>query len=138
MGEPGADNSDINTGFIRDSKGLENLFTRDADSNLYDEDFGGSKVIKPKETVMSTMGAAGCISLRRRSLRVWMETPTGISEIHDEYWHPHADRITHRITITRGCYMSTKEEDFTGVMLFFMMQTVPRPAPRAKMTSTRP
>ena len=115
---------DINTGFIRDSKGLENLFTRDADSKIFtDEDLceNGKIITKLKETVMSTMGAA----------ELYFTAPTFItrldgnadwnpSEIHDEYWHPHADRNnTPHYHYSGLLYMSTKEEDFTGGDVIF-------------------
>ena len=119
MSQGGPTILDINTGFIRDSKGLENLFTRDASSKIFtDEDFGvyGKIITKLKETVTSTMGAT----------ELYFTAPTFItrldgsaewnpSEIHDEYWHPHADRNnTPHYHYSGLLYMSTKDDDFTG------------------------
>jgi hypothetical protein len=49
---------DINTGFVRDSNGLENLFTRDVAGKIFsDDDFAlyGRIIAKLKETVMAHM-----------------------------------------------------------------------------------
>ena len=110
---------DINTGFIRDSKGLENLFTRDADAKIFtDEDFGhyGKIISKLKETVMTTMGTENLYFTAPTFItRLDGNSDWAPNEIHDEYWHPHADRNnTPHYHYSGLLYMSTKNDDFTG------------------------
>jgi hypothetical protein len=108
---------DINTGYIRDTAGLENLFSKSQD--VYsDEDFAHyAKIItKLKETVSQTFGIS----------ELYFTAPTFITrldgtkqweprEIHDEYWHPHADHNnTAHYHYSGLLYMSTYGEHFTG------------------------
>jgi hypothetical protein len=110
---------DINTGFVRDTKGLENLFTRDETDRIFtDDDFAhyGKIITKLRETVMTTMNIG----------ELYFTAPTFITrldgdmdwqpqEIHDEYWHPHADRNnTAHYHYSGLLYMSSKGKDFTG------------------------
>lgn len=71
---------DINTGYIRDSKGLENLFLRESD--IYSsEDFShyGSIIKKLKDTVANTFGIS----------QLYFTAPTFITRLNgDIKWSP--------------------------------------------------
>jgi hypothetical protein len=108
---------DLNTGFIRDSIGLENLFS--ASNDIYSfEDFAlyGNIIRKLKQAVMDTFGLA----------QLFFTAPTFITridanhswqpqEIHDEYWHVHSDRNnTPHYYYSGLLYLSTYGKDFSG------------------------
>ncbi len=110
---------DINTGFIRDSAGLANLFSSSASEGIFDEgDFAhyGKIILKLKSTVMEKMNAQD----------LFFTAPTFITrldgredwepdQIHDEYWHVHADRNnTAHYHYSGLLYLSEYGKDFTG------------------------
>jgi hypothetical protein len=87
---------DINTGYIRDTNGLQNLFENASISGEFTEDEFtkyGRIINKLKETLQKSFGIES----------LYFTAPTFITrldgradwspqEIHDEYWHPHIDR----------------------------------------------
>lgn len=108
---------DINTGYIRDSDGLDNLFTKSND--IYtSEDFAhyGQIIQKLKETVMQTFQLPTLhFTAPTFITRIDADTPWQPQAIHDEYWHPHADHNnTEHYHYSGLLYMSTYGEDFTG------------------------
>lgn len=114
---------DINTGYIRDSAGLENLFSR-SQAVFSDNDFGhyGRIISKLKQAVMQTFELE----------KLYFTAPTFITrldgtnnwepqQIHDEYWHPHADHNnTPHYHYSGLLYMSTHNEHFTGGKFHFI------------------
>lgn len=110
---------DINTGFVRDTKGLENLFTRDEANKIFTEDdfaHYGKIITKLRETVTTTMDIDELYFTAPTFItRLDGDTDWQPQEIHDEYWHPHADRNnTAHYHYSGLLYMSSKGEDFTG------------------------
>ena len=115
---------DINTGFIRDSAGVRNLFSS-GKGGIFDEgDFEhyGKVILKLKETVMDFMNIS----------ELFFTAPTFITrldgrdpdwepaEIHDEYWHVHADRNnTEHYHYSGLLYLNEYEKDFEGGKLHF-------------------
>lgn len=123
-GEGGPTILDINTGYIRDSAGLENLFSREDSEMIFtEEDFAvyGRIISGLKAEVMSATGAQ----------ELYFTAPTFITrldgreswepnEIHDQYWHVHADRNnTNHYHYSGLLYLSMFEEDFTGGRVIF-------------------
>jgi predicted 2-oxoglutarate/Fe(II)-dependent dioxygenase YbiX len=114
---------DINTGYIRDTMGLENLFSR-SEEIYTQEDFThyGSIIRRLKDSVMETFSVSD----------LYFTAPTFITRLdgnsswnpegdHDEYWHPHVDRSnTPHYHYSGLLYMSTYGEDFTGGALHFL------------------
>lgn len=110
---------DINTGFVRDSKGLENLFTRsEADRIFSDNDFAhyGKIITKLRDKVMQAMNIEDLYFTAPTFItRLDGDTAWEPKQVHDEYWHPHADRNnTAHYHYSGLLYMSTKGEHFTG------------------------
>lgn len=114
---------DINTGYIRDTNGLDNLFA--AENKIVTErDFQTySEVIhRLKALIESNFGIE----------EVYFTAPTFITrldgraewqpqEIHDEYWHVHTDmNNTAHYQYSGLMYLNTFEEDFTGGRLVFV------------------
>lgn len=112
---------DINTGYIRDSKGLDNLFAQPNDFFTEEEfEHYGRTIHKLKETVEQTFGiqevhfTAPTFITRLDGTKEW--APQGV---HDEYWHPHADmNNTAHYHYSGLLYMSTYGKDFTGGSFF--------------------
>ena len=114
---------DINTGYIRDGNGLDNLFER-ADPVYTEDDFEtyGKIIRQLKQHVMESFELT----------ELYFTAPTFITrldgrpswqaqEIHDEYWHVHADmNNTKHYHYSGLLYMSTYNEDFTGGRLHFV------------------
>ena len=112
---------DINTGYIRDGNGLENLFKRGNEAGLIytEEDFTayGNIIKQLKQHVMDSFELT----------ELYFTAPTFITrldgrsswqpqEIHDEYWHVHSDmNNTQHYHYSGLLYMSTFETDFTGL-----------------------
>ena len=108
---------DINTGYIRDSDGLANLFVGNT-AAFSDEDFAHYG------RIITTLKAAVADTFKLKEL--YFTAPTFITrldgnpawqpkEMHDEYWHPHADHNnTAHYHYSGLLYMSTYNEDFTG------------------------
>lgn len=128
---------DINTGYIRDSKGLDNLFMKGNDIYSADDFAHYGKIInKLKETVMETFHiptlhfTAPTFITRINSDLNWKPLGTNFLQylfsrnyqllllfkgIHDEYWHPHVDmNNTLHYQYSGLLYLSTYNEDFTG------------------------
>lgn len=114
---------DINTGYIRDSNGLENLFMKDEDIFSSDDFSHYSSIIsRLKNHVMQQFHLS----------ELYFTAPTFITridsrgewepqEIHDEYWHVHADmNNTAHYQYSGLLYMSTFEKDFQGGRLHFV------------------
>ena len=123
---------DINTGFIRDSKGLANLFLQPeaGTSSMYtEEDFAhyGSIIKRLKGAVSAHFGLD----------TLYFTTPTFITRldgnatwepegVHDEYWHRHVDREnTEHYHYSGLLYMSDFGTDFTGGLLHFYSASTP-------------
>lgn len=114
---------DINTGYIRDSNGLVNLFM-DANRVFTTEDFThyGNIIRKLKNQVENAFGVSS----------LYFTAPTFITqlkgnssweprEVHDEYWHPHCDQVnTPHYHYSGLLYLSTYNVDFTGGRLVFL------------------
>ena len=114
---------DINTGFIRDSEGIENMFAR-SEEVYTPSDFSvyGAIIKKLKNYVMSTFDIT----------ELYFTAPTFITrldgrpswtpqDIHDEYWHVHADMNNTRHYQYSGLlYLSTYGSDFKGGRLHFV------------------
>ena len=86
---------DINSGHIRDTNGLDNLFDESSNFNYSEDEFAqyGSIIKKLKAIIEMTFNVSN----------LFFTAPTFITKldgrkgweaqgIHDEYWHPHADR----------------------------------------------
>lgn len=114
---------DINTGYIRDTEGLANLFGDDykkdeSDRLFTSNDFAtyGRIINKLKNLVSSKFNIEN----------LYFTAPTFITkldgnsawkprEIHDEYWHTHADmNNTDHYQYSGLLYLSTYGVDFTG------------------------
>ena len=115
---------DINTGYIRDSNGLENLFAREGEDAIFtDEDFSvyGTIIARLRQEVMDAFSAT----------ELYFTAPTFITrldgrkswdpqEIHDEYWHPHVDRNnTAHYHYSGLLYLSDYQTDFKGGRIIF-------------------
>ena len=88
---------DINTGFIRDSLGLENLFSRNrGGGDIYtSEDFESYSIViqKLKAAVTEHFDARDLHFTSPTFItRIDATTSWSAREEHDEYWHVHADR----------------------------------------------
>jgi hypothetical protein len=115
---------DINSGHIRDTAGLDNLFDENNNFTFSADDFSsyGSIIRKLKSNVETTFGIQN----------MYFTAPTFITrldgrnswsprEIHDEYWHPHVDRDNTRHYHYSGLlYLSTYGKDFLGGKLNFL------------------
>ena len=114
---------DINTGYIRDSNGLDNLFA--SENKVIDEkDFSTySKVIHRLKAlveenfdIQDVFFTAPTFITRLDGRQEWNP-----AEIHDEYWHVHTDmNNTAHYQYSGLMYLSTYEEDFTGGRLVFV------------------
>jgi hypothetical protein len=107
---------DLNTGYIRDSDGLENLF-KSRQGLFSTEDFlvYGDIIRRLKALVESTFDTS-----------VYFTAPTFITRLdgradweprgmHDEYWHIHSDQAsTPHYHYSGLLYLSTFGEEFTG------------------------
>ena len=114
---------DINTGYIRDSNGLVNMFASD-ESVYTSEDFRvyGSIIKRLKEEVESTF----------ENVVTYFTAPTFITRLdgnsswepqepHDEYWHAHSDMANTAHYFYSGLlYLSDFEVDFTGGRFLFL------------------
>ena len=110
---------DINTGFIRDSNGLENLFKREEGQEVYtSDDFShyGSIIKRLKSLVSETFGLEHLYFTAPTFItRLDHRNPWEPTEIHDEYWHPHVDREnTDHYFYSGLLYLSTYGVDFEG------------------------
>jgi len=132
---------DINTGYIRDTTGLENMFARSGD--IFDSDdflHYGNCIRKLKQEVMKTFDldtlyfTAPTFITRIDAGVEW--SPQGMhgfdstiviwanllsTGIHDEYWHTHSDRNnTAHYQYSGLLYLSTHNVDFTGGTFLLM------------------
>jgi len=118
---------DINTGFIRDSDGVENLFSREDDQKIFtSDDFAhyGRIINTLRSEVMKATGAndlhftAPTFITRLDGRKSWEP-----KEIHDQYWHVHADRNnTAHYHYSGLLYLSMYKTDFTGGRILFYNQ----------------
>lgn len=125
---------DLNTGFIRDSKGLDNVFfSRNLDL-FSEEDFRiyGQIIHKLKSKVQEYLQVPKKrIDMDARTA-LYFTAPTFVTrldgrndswepaEIHDEYWHLHVDKnSTSHYDYSGLLYLSTQDVDFTGGRLRF-------------------
>lgn len=114
---------DINTGYVRDGNGLENLF-ENGEPVYTDSDFDkyGKIIRQLKQHVMESF----------QITELYFTAPTFITrldgrpswqpkEIHDEYWHVHADmNNTKHYHYSGLLYLSTYNVDFIGGRLHFV------------------
>ena len=124
--EPGGGPSifDLNTGFVRTPKGVENIFSAKHDNVFTAQDFAVYRdiITRLKELVKSRMGIA----------TLYFTAPTFVTRLdatdptwepagmHDEYWHLHVDgNSTSHYTYSGLLYLSTYERDFDGGRLLF-------------------
>ena len=123
-GEGGPTILDINTGYIRDSAGLDNLFTKSDSNTIFaPDDFGhyGKIIRKLRDEVLLATGAQD----------LYFTAPTFITRLdgrngweprdfHDQYWHVHADRNnTLHYHYSGLLYLSMFKKDFTGGRVLF-------------------
>jgi hypothetical protein len=116
---------DINTGYIRDTMGLDNLFTVDNENAVFsDEDFAhyGRIIQTLKDTVANSFDINTLYFTAPTFItRLNGDIPWEPQSMHDEYWHPHADHNnTAQYHYSGLLYMSTYGEDFTGGKLRFV------------------
>lgn len=115
---------DVNTGFIRDTNGLENLF--DKDNDIYSvEDFAhyGKVISLLRNSVIDVFSLTTPLHFTAPTFftRIDARTPWEAQEMHDEYWHVHADmNNTEHYHYSGLLYMSNYGEDFTGGRLRFI------------------
>ncbi|CAI5712014.1 unnamed protein product [Peronospora effusa] len=135
---------DINTGFVRDSEGLENIYQ--PEKRIPDENKPG---IKRFSTKQFNLYRRVVDKIRRAVMKefglkeLYFSAPTFITrfvgndswtpvEIHDEYWHPHVDKEnTRHYDYSSLLYLSDFDEDFTGGLFSFLdesTETVVEPA----------
>lgn len=113
---------DINTGYIRDTNGLDNMFVKATDT-FSPEDFlhYGSMIRRLQQAVMDTFGLSQLYFTAPTFItRIDADVPWQAQGVHDEYWHIHADRNnTAHYQYSGLLYLSTYEKDFTGGRLAF-------------------
>lgn len=117
---------DINTGYIRDSAGLDNLFVKSID--IYDaNDFlhYGNVIRKLKQAIMESFSLDRLYFTAPTFItRIDIDTAWSPKEIHDQYWHPHVDRNnTAHYQYSGLLYLSTFGQDFEGGRLLFYPQS---------------
>jgi len=124
---------DINTGYIRDIAGLENLFTTNTNNNKGDETSSiMSDVFTPEDfshygriiRVLKSVVAKTFHIRAEQDLfftaptfitRIDESLPWKVQGIHDEYWHTHVDmNNTAHYHYSGLLYLSTYNKDFTG------------------------
>jgi len=115
---------DLNTGFIRDSHGLDNIFLAKHSSLFTTDDFAayGAIIRRLKENVQRRLGVK----------TLYFTAPTFVTRldgrnaswepraIHDEYWHLHVDQnSTEHYQYSGLLYLSTYKQDFEGGLFRF-------------------
>ncbi|EGZ20376.1 hypothetical protein PHYSODRAFT_350543 [Phytophthora sojae] len=135
---------DINTGFVRDSEGLVNIYQ--PESKVPDENKPGVKRFTKKQFDLyrGVVEKIRLAVMKEFDLDVlYFSAPTFITrligneswtpaELHDEYWHPHVDKENTRHYDYSGLlYLADYGEDFTGGLFSFIdnsTETVVEPA----------
>ncbi|KAI9905540.1 hypothetical protein PsorP6_013467 [Peronosclerospora sorghi] len=124
---------DINSGFVRDSEGLVNIYQ--PQSRLSNEKKPGSKLFRKKQfnlyrSVVEMIRQAVMKEFGLKTL--YFSAPTFITrligneswtpaEIHDEYWHPHVDKEnTEHYDYSGLLYLADYNEEFTGGLFSFL------------------
>lgn len=123
-GDGGPSIFDLNTGFIRDSNGLENIFFNKHTDIFTPSDFEvyGAIISKLKRAAqermqIETLYFTAPTFVTRLDGRNSNWEPKGI---HDEYWHLHVDQnSTAHYDYSGLLYLSTFGKDFTGGRLKF-------------------
>jgi len=114
---------DINTGYIRDTEGLINLFGEDYNKDINDQiyttyDFAvyGEIINKLKNLVSTKFNIQNLHFTAPTFITKLDGNPTWEpNEIHDEYWHTHVDmNNTEHYQYSGLLYLSTFNQDFTG------------------------
>ena len=115
---------DINSGNLRDTAGLTNLFDDINNFTYTSEEFSvyGDIIRKLKSTLQETFEVQNLLFTAPTFITRLEGTPGWQpNEIHDEYWHPHVDRDnTQHYHYSGLLYLSTYEEDFLGGKLNFL------------------
>ena len=115
---------DINSGHIRDTGGLINLFDERINFTFTGEEFStyGNIIRRLKSTleeafeIQNLLFTAPTFITRLDGAPEWQP-----NEIHDEYWHPHVDKDnTNHYHYSGLLYLSEFEEDFLGGKLNFL------------------
>ena len=118
---------DLNTGYIRDSDGLENLFySRKAFFSAEEFEVYGRIINRLKSFVedafrTTVFFTAPTFITRLDGREDW--EPQGI---HDEYWHVHADMAsTPHYHYSGLLYLSDYETEFTGGIYMLLLSIIP-------------
>lgn len=114
---------DINTGYIRDPNGLDNLFAlenkiiTESDFQTYSDVIHRLKsLIENNFDIEDVFFTAPTFITRLDGRGEWQP-----NEIHDEYWHVHTDmNNTNHYQYSGLLYLNTYGEDFTGGRLVFV------------------
>lgn len=118
---------DINTGFMKDSQGLVNIYSGPRQQETVK--------FSPEEykiySILFDRIKAKVMKLNELD-NLWFTAPTFVARlvgnpdwspamIHDEYWHPHVDKDnTEHYDYSGLVYLSTYGKDFTGGEFMFM------------------
>lgn len=135
---------DIDTGFVRDSEGLVNIYQ--PEQRIPDEDKPGVKHFSRRQFKLykDVVEKVRLAVMQEFDLEVlYFSAPTFITrlvgnaswtpvDIHDEYWHPHVDKEnTKHYDYSGLLYLSDYGEDFTGGVFSFIdesTETIIEPA----------
>ena len=126
---------DLNTGYIRDTEGLVNIYAQDGGDGLFTaEEYGfyGGVIDRIRAKVSESFGLDGlhftAPTFITRSVASAEWQPRAM---HDIYWMPHVDKNnTQHYDWSGLLYLSTGGEDFEGGDLIFYDEDVPVTDPR--------
>ena len=115
---------DINSGHLRDTAGLINLFDERSNFSYTAEEFSTyGNIIRKLKSILETTFEIQNLMFTAPTFITRLEGKTGWqpNEVHDEYWHPHADRDnTQHYHYSGLLYLSTYGDDFLGGKLNFL------------------